>query len=235
MKLAQRFIPLMATLGVLGTSVAADDLPDVMGVFAPGQGTQSGPENTTSPSVFGSQREMFSNLLGAAPDLSNDDLLNYYRPLTFEALPKEDIGSVISPRHDVTITRDRVHNVPRVKGETRQAAMFGAGYARAEDRLWQMDLNRHIWRAKSIELLGRGEEDEHLKQDLIVAQRNDYSEAELQLMFDQLDDRYDDWGEIVQVDLTAYVAGINAFIEKIKAEPGLLPQEYTSRNIEPQP
>ncbi|MEM6650904.1 MAG: penicillin acylase family protein, partial [Pseudomonadota bacterium] len=54
-------------------------------------------------------------------------------------------------------------------------------------------------------------------------------------MFDQLDDRYDDWGEIVQSDLTAYVAGINAFIEKIKTEPGLIPQEYTSRNIEPQP
>ncbi|MEM1111238.1 MAG: penicillin acylase family protein [Pseudomonadota bacterium] len=219
----------------LGTARAtAQGLPEVMGINAPGQGKQNSSASAIPASAYDSQRDMFANLLQAAPSLEDDEaLLAFYRPMSFEPLAEEDIGSRVRPRKDVEIVRDRIHWVPRVRGETREAAMFGAGYARAQDRLWQMDVNRHIWRSRLIEILGRGDNNEHLEQDLMTAQRNDYSEAELQAMFDQLDERFGEWGALVQSDLAAYVAGTNAFIAEVLAEESLLPAEYKARAIQP--
>lgn len=206
----------------------------MLGVFAPGQGTQTSEAAADRAGAFDSQRDMFAALLSDVQSIRDDkQLLEYYRPISFEPLAKEDIASEIQPRPDVRIVRDKIHFVPRVYGETREAAMFGAGYARAEDRLWQMDVNRHIWRAKLIELLGRGKNDKNLKQDLIVAQRNDYDEDELLKMFEQLDERYGKWGAIVQQDLSAYVDGINAYIEKVKNDRKFLPSEFRERSIYP--
>ncbi|MEO0400589.1 MAG: penicillin acylase family protein [Pseudomonadota bacterium] len=213
---------------------SAQILPEVMGVFAPGQGAQSAPTTPTAPSAFDSQRDMFASLVEAAPTLKDADLLNHYHDMSFDPLPADAIASVIRPRPDVVIVRDKAHYIPRVKGESREAAMFGAGYARAQDRLWQMDVNRHLWRASLVSFLGRGENDEHLHQDLIVAQRNDYSEDELALMFDQLSERYGKWGGIVQSDLKAYVAGINAYIASLDGQIELTPVEYTERSLTPQ-
>ena len=48
------------------------------------------------------------------------------------------------PRSDVTIVRDKATGVPHITGTTRAGTMFGAGYAGAQDRLFLMDLMRHV-------------------------------------------------------------------------------------------
>jgi penicillin amidase len=56
---------------------------------------------------------------------------------------------------DVEVLRDRT-GVPHIYGETDADAMFGAGYAQAEDRLFQMDLTRRRYLGRRAEILGEG-------------------------------------------------------------------------------
>ena len=44
--------------------------------------------------------------------------------------------------------------MPHIFGETRYATMFAQGYATAEDRLFLMDVLRHVGRARMSEFLG---------------------------------------------------------------------------------
>lgn len=60
---------------------------------------------------------------------------------------------------DVEVLRDRT-GVPHIYGETDADAMFGAGYAQAEDRLFQMDLTRRRYLGRRAEVLGGGYVDE---------------------------------------------------------------------------
>ena len=56
----------------------------------------------------------------------------------------------------VTILRDGF-GVPHIFGETREATMFAVGYATAEDRLFLMDVLRHLGRDGLSEFLGDSE------------------------------------------------------------------------------
>lgn len=213
----------------------AEDLPNVIGIFSPGQGGSISTVSEPLPPHFSNQIAMYAGLVPATPTLKNEDLLNYYRTISFDRLSQDDIASSESPRPDVEIVRDKQFVIPRVYSETRQGAMFGAGYVRAQDRLWLLDVNRHIHRARLVELLGRGPDDKYLKHDASVFRHHDYSELEYQKMFDTLDDRFGEWGAIVQADLYAYVDGINAYLKKIEEDFSLLPVEYKQRNLQPQP
>ena len=55
----------------------------------------------------------------------------------------------------MTIVRDKGFGVPHVYGRDRDGAMFGLGYAAAEDRLFFMDALRHAGRGRALELRGR--------------------------------------------------------------------------------
>jgi acyl-homoserine lactone acylase PvdQ len=48
-------------------------------------------------------------------------------------VPPGQAERTYSPRSDVTIVRDKAFAVPHVYGKTRDGAMFGLGYAGAED------------------------------------------------------------------------------------------------------
>ncbi|MEU4800863.1 penicillin acylase family protein [Actinosynnema sp. NPDC023587] len=58
------------------------------------------------------------------------------------------VKSMIKPRADVTIICDKALGIPHVYGTTRSGTEFGAGYAVAQDRLWLMDLFRHLGRGQ---------------------------------------------------------------------------------------
>ena len=60
-----------------------------------------------------------------------------------------------SPRDDVTIVRDAGFGVPHVYGRDRDGAMFGLGYATAEDRLFFMDIFRHARARAALVVRGR--------------------------------------------------------------------------------
>ena len=53
----------------------------------------------------------------------------------------------------VEIIRDR-EGVPHIFAGTPEDAYFGLGYAHAQDRLWQMEMNRRIGAGRLSELLG---------------------------------------------------------------------------------
>jgi len=53
----------------------------------------------------------------------------------------------------VEVLRDR-HGVPHIYAESLLDANFALGYAHAQDRLWQMEMNRHISAGRLAELFG---------------------------------------------------------------------------------
>ena len=80
-----------------------------------------------------------------------------------------------------TLIEQERPNVVMVYGDTDEAMAFGLGYASAEDRMWQMDVFRHVARGEGASFVG----DSFLGSDR-VARRDGYTEPELQKMFDEL-------------------------------------------------
>ena len=54
----------------------------------------------------------------------------------------------------VTITRD-AHGVPHIDGATRDDVYAGLGFAQAQDRMWQMELNRMAGQGRLSEIFGK--------------------------------------------------------------------------------
>jgi penicillin amidase len=90
--------------------------------------------------------------------------------------------------------------VPHVVASSWSNAFFQAGYAVAEDRLWQMDLSRRVARGKMAELLGS----DYIASDREVLQ-GAYTDQELQEQFDLLSPK-------ARESITAYTRGVNAYI-----------------------
>ena len=223
---------LLALLCLAGTAHA-----QVFAIFAPGQG-----ENITSqrqvtdlPRSFASQAEMYRNLARVADSVTNAELDSYYRRIDLAPVRSENIGSRERPKIGVTVVRDKTHNVPHVTGTTRADVMFGMGFARAQDRLWQMEVNRYSWRAQKSVLLGAGRDNENLADDAELFAKIDYSDAEYRVMFDRLARDHGAAGRQVQADLRAYCAGINSFIAHAVADPRLMPVEFKRRRLVPRP
>ena len=83
-------------------------------------------------------------------------------------------------RDDVTIVRDKKLGIPHVTGTTRAGLMYGAGYAGAQDRLFVMDLMRHVARGKVTPFAGGAEGNRELEQS--VWRNSPYTEALLRLV-----------------------------------------------------
>ncbi len=105
------------------------------------------------PPHFADQQPLYEGLLYAAPTLTDAQLPAYFKDATFGVAPGE-VESTVEPRPGVTIVRDSGYGVPHVYGETRADTMFGAGYAGAADRLFLMDVLRHMGRAELSSFLG---------------------------------------------------------------------------------
>src|SRR3954452_9610075 len=99
------------------------------------------------------QLAMYRDLVYATPGLQAAQIPDYFKDSTFGVKPGE-AERVYSPRSDVTIVRDKRFGVPHVYGKTRDGAMFGLGYAGAEDRLFFMDVLRHAGRGELSSFAG---------------------------------------------------------------------------------
>jgi penicillin G amidase len=116
----------------------------------------------------------------------------------------------------VTVTRDQ-WGVPHIKASTDLDAFWGQGYVHAQDRLWQMELNRRTGAGRLSEILGGAA----LEQDKFLRTWGFYraaqeSEAALSIH--------------TRAVLAAYSAGVNAFISE-----GKLPLEFTLVGSQPEP
>jgi acyl-homoserine lactone acylase PvdQ len=124
------------------------------------------------------------------------------------------VAGSIKPRSDVTIVRDARLGIPHVTGTTRDGTMFGAGYAGAQDRLFLMDLMRHVARGKLTPFAGGAAGNRDLEQS--VWRNSPYTEADLQAQIDGLRTKGAREAQLY-TDVQNYIAGVNKYIDDCMA------------------
>ncbi len=251
----RRVVPVLLTSAVVVAGLAAPAGaeepgygPDQYGEFAgvrnilpPGQsGSISVAEAAAAqagspPENFDNQLEMYDALNHAdLSALTEGDLGNYYKdaPLT---LSDADAVHVDRPKDGVTVRWDDF-GVPYIEGATREDAAFGSGYAGTKDRMFLMDLLRHVGAARAAEFLGPSEANAAMDQEQLRAAY--YSEEEAAAQIEQAAERFGAEGERLVAALDAYIEGINAAQQEMC--PALVvgpdcPVEYAALGRVPEP
>ncbi|MFQ3587134.1 MAG: penicillin acylase family protein [Fimbriimonadaceae bacterium] len=112
--------------------------------------------------------------------------------------------------------------VPHIYAASWEEAFAFAGYAAAQDRLWQMEMSRRLARGRLAEVLGPsavGSDREVLL--------NGYTDEELE-------DQLDGLGPRARAAIESYARGVNRWIGEAKAS-GRLPAGYAENGFEPEP
>lgn len=123
-----------------------------------------------------------------------------------------------------TIQRDG-WGVPFITAANRRDVMVGVGYAMAEDRLWLMDVLRHIGRGMTSQFLGGAPLFYQVDSGLAVTAG--YSEDELTAMTDSAVSKFGALGPLLLQDIDADVAGVNLYISSLAgANAARIPPEY---------
>lgn len=163
----------------------------------------------TRPAHSADQLPLYDELLYNYSGLTADQLASYFHDASF-GVPADQVESRISPRSDVTITRDKATGTPHIKGTTRSGTEFGAGYAAGQDRLWLMDILRHVGRGELSSFAGGAAGNRALEQSLWAVAP--YTEEDLRAQLERVRDSGERGAQAYQ-DIQDYVAGINAFID----------------------
>lgn len=127
--------------------------------------------------------------------------------------------SLLAP--PVSVPRDEF-GVPHVQAASWDEAFFQAGYAVAEDRLWQMEGSRRLARGKMAEVFGKAmaEGDKEVLQ-------SGYTDEELAQQIAKL-------APNLRAAYREYTRGVNAYIDFAKAE-NKLPKGYADAGFQPEP
>ncbi|MEO8453264.1 MAG: penicillin acylase family protein, partial [Gemmatimonadota bacterium] len=126
-------------------------------------------------------------------------------------------------RAPVEIIRD-AFGVPHVLGRTSAAVMFGSGYAMADDRLAEIELTLRRANGRLAAIEGA------------AAVASDRAALQVRPRDDQLLAMYRGLAPEHRVMLAAFLAGINARIDRVRAFPdSLVPYEYGNWGIRPEP
>ncbi|ACZ91360.1 penicillin acylase family protein [Streptosporangium roseum] len=175
----------------------------------------------TMPRHSDDQLGKYANLLSGYTGLTDDQITTFFNDSSF-GVPAGQVQSTTSPRPDVTIVRDKATGVPHITGTTREGTMFGAGYAGAQDRLWVMDLMRHVGRGELTPFAGGAPGNRALEQS--VWRNSPYTEADFQAQINRLRTS-GTRGAQLYADVQNYVSGVNAYIDRCMANRNC-PGEY---------
>lgn len=118
----------------------------------------------------------------------------------------------------VEIYRD-AHAIPHIIAHSRADALFGLGYAQAQDRLWQMVFLRRVLQGRLAESIGA----QGIPTDTFMRTLGLYRLSEQSL---------DHMKPETRKLLDAYAAGINAYLD---AHKGQLPVEFALMGVSPEP
>ncbi|MFI8457086.1 penicillin acylase family protein [Kitasatospora sp. NPDC085464] len=164
----------------------------------------------TRPAHTDDQLGPYAALASGYPGLTEAKLRDFFNDASF-GVPADQVASTTNPRPDVTIVRDKATGVPHITGTTRYGTEFGAGYAAGQDRLWVMDLFRHVGRGQLSGFAGGAAANRQLEQSFWQAAP--YTEAELQQQIDAIAAR---GGRATQAlaDANAYLDGINQYAKE---------------------
>ena len=204
------------------------------------------------PPHFNDQLSLYANLVYADPTLTPGQIGSYYKDATFGVKP-ENVQTTEQPdptgHPGLTITRDQ-YDIPHIYGANRADTEFGAGYVAAEDRLFLIDVLRHVARAQLSSFVGGSPSDRAMDESQWGVAP--YSEQDLQSQIDnagrncQLEAPSAGFpatqcpslvGTLLS-DFSDFVAGINAYISKATNpldSASLLPGEYAAIGKLPQP
>jgi len=106
--------------------------------------------------------------------------------------------------------------IPHVFAKSVEGAFWAEGFLEAEDRMWQLETFRRAAKGQLAEVQG----EDAVKSDM-ERRRDGYTDAELQKMFDGSSER-------MRKIVTAYTAGVNAFLKQ-----GRLPPQYAEAKHQP--
>jgi penicillin amidase len=120
----------------------------------------------------------------------------------------------------VTVIRDS-YGVPHVFASTEASLWYGVGYAQAQDRLWQAEVLRRTGEGRTAELFGPPALGGDIQVRALFG--NDAHRTQL---FESASDE-------IKLALTAYSAGMNAYIAEATAA-GTLPIEFTGFGFTPE-
>ena len=204
-----------------------DVLPPGTNGLANGPGLAAFLTSGARPAHNDDQLGMYRDLVYASPGITADTLPRYFKDSSFGVRPG-DIERTYSPggRDDVTVVRDKAFGVPHVYATTRAGAMFALGFAAAEDRLFFIDILRHLGRAQLASFAGGAPGNRAFDQmQWSVAP---YTEADLERQIQLGLARYGAEGQLIQADSEAYVAGINRYISEAKLDASKMPGEYAA-------
>ena len=121
----------------------------------------------------------------------------------------------------VEIIRDR-HGVPHIAARSRDDALYGLGYAHAQDRLWQMEVNRRIGAGRLSEVMGGYA----LTLDRTMRVLGFNRSARW---------NYANLDPATRRALESYAAGVNTFIASRDFLKCPLPPEFLLLGVEPEP
>lgn len=119
------------------------------------------------------------------------------------------------------IERD-AYGVPHIRAASVSDAFFQAGYATAEDRLWQMEQSRRVARGRMAEAFG----------PKYIA--SDKETLSVSYTDDELDQQYARFTPEVKDAFDGYVRGVNAYIDQARAA-GTLPTGYKDNGLDVAP
>ena len=125
------------------------------------------------------------------------------------------------PQVRPAITRDS-YGVPIIRAKSEREAWRAAGYAVAQDRLWQMEKSRRLSRGRMSEVFGKA----YVASDKEIL-LNGYSDAEIAVQVSHLNPE-------VRQAFADYAEGVNQWIQESKAA-GNLPKGYADAGFEPEP
>ncbi|MFI8189027.1 penicillin acylase family protein [Streptomyces sp. NPDC085946] len=166
----------------------------------------------TRPAHTADQLGPYARLAAEHPRLTDDTIGTFFNDASF-GVPADQVASTVRPagRTDVTIVRDKKTGVPHITGTTRYGTEFGAGYAAAQDRLWLMDVFRHVGRGQLTSFAGGDPANQGLEQQFW--RTAPYTEAELQAQIDSAAAAHGERGAQALADVRACLDGVNAYID----------------------
>jgi acyl-homoserine lactone acylase PvdQ len=162
----------------------------------------------TRPAHAADQLPKYDSLASGYQGLTNEQLSTFFNDSSFGVAP-DQVESTIKPRADVTIIRDKAIGMPHIYGTTRSGTEFGAGYAAAQDRLWLMDVFRHLGRSQLSGFAGGAPGNRVLEQSFYS--QIAYTEADLQTQIDRVA-ASGPRGVQALADVNDYISGINAYL-----------------------
>lgn len=135
------------------------------------------------------------------------------------SLPQTDGTIVLNGlSNSVEITRD-ASGIPHIDAQNMEDALFALGFVHAQDRLWQMEMNRRIGAGRLSEIMGAPT----LGTDKFLRTLGVYDSAKKSLATLNTE---------TVTNLKTYAAGVNAYLEQ---RSGPLPPEFLILDVTPEP